>query len=70
MEQAFDCVRVGSVIAGLEVPHCHIHLIPIQRESDLGFGSADHGATPEALDAAAQRLRQALRTDERGTPVS
>ena len=64
MESAFDCVRVGTVIAGLEVPHCHLHLIPIQAESDLSFANADHGATAEALDAAAERIRAALR--ERG----
>jgi len=60
MESAFDCVRVGTVIAGLEVPHCHIHLIPIQSEADLGFGGADHNASADDLDAAADKLRSAL----------
>ena len=61
METAFDCARVGTVIAGLEVPHCHVHLIPIRTEADLGFGGADHQARPEDLDAAAERLRVELR---------
>ncbi|MFN8051133.1 MAG: HIT family protein [Acidimicrobiales bacterium] len=61
LDEAFDCERVGTVIAGLEVPHCHVHLIPIQREADLGFGGADHNARPEDLDAAAERIREVLR---------
>lgn len=60
-EAAFDCVRVGTVIAGLEVPHCHLHLIPIRSEADLSFGNADHGASAESLDDAAERIRIALR---------
>ena len=70
MEQAFDCVRVGTVVAGLEVPHCHIHLIPMQSEADLGFGSADHRASAESLDDAARQLRAALGTDENGEPAT
>lgn len=66
MEIAFDCERVGTVIAGLEVPHCHVHLIPIRSEADLSFGNADHNAQAADLDAAAERLRIALR--ERGNP--
>ena len=66
METAFDCVRVGTVIAGLEVPHCHVHLIPIQSEADLGFGNADHHASPESLDTAAERLRAELRARGNG----
>jgi diadenosine tetraphosphate (Ap4A) HIT family hydrolase len=60
---AFDQQRVGVIIAGLEVPHCHVHLIPIDDESDLSFARADAHATPEALDAAADRIRSALRAD-------
>lgn len=62
MDSAFDCVRVGSVIAGLEVPHCHVHLIPIRAESDLSFANADHDASAESLDDAAERLRESLRS--------
>lgn len=68
-EAAFDCVRVGTVIAGLEVPHCHLHLIPIRAEADLSFGNADHGASAEALDDAAERLRVALRDRGHGDTV-
>jgi histidine triad (HIT) family protein len=58
---AFAPNRIGMIIAGLEVPHTHLHVIPIETEADLSFSRADHHAAPEALDAAAERLRGALR---------
>lgn len=57
---AFRPTRVGTIIAGLEVPHCHVHLVPIRTEADLDFARADHAADPAALDEAAARLRAAL----------
>ncbi|HEX6420246.1 MAG TPA: HIT family protein [Acidimicrobiales bacterium] len=59
--RAFSPTRVGMIVAGLEVPHCHLHLVPIESEADLSFARADHHADPAALDAAAERLRAALR---------
>jgi histidine triad (HIT) family protein len=58
---AFAPVRIGMIIAGLEVPHCHLHLVPIDTEADLSFARADHSPDPAALDDAAERLRTALR---------
>jgi histidine triad (HIT) family protein len=58
---AFGPERVGMIIAGLEVPHTHLHVIPIDSEADLDFAKADAGAEAEALDDAAERLRAALR---------
>ena len=57
---AFAPNRVGMIIAGLEVPHTHLHVIPIQTEADLSFSKADPGATAESLEAAADQLRAAL----------
>ena len=57
---AFQPVKIGFMIAGLEVPHCHIHLVPIRGVHDLDFANAEVDADPMALDAAAQRLRDAL----------
>jgi histidine triad (HIT) family protein len=57
---AFAPNRIGMIIAGLEVPHTHLHVIPIETEADLSFSRADHHAAPEVLDAAAERLRSAL----------
>ncbi len=39
LEQAMECKRIGEMVLGLEVPHAHIHLIPIQKESDLSFAN-------------------------------
>jgi histidine triad (HIT) family protein len=62
---SFSPTRVGLVIAGLEVPHCHLHVLPIERESDLSFANADPSPDPAALDAAADRIRAALRDMDR-----
>jgi histidine triad (HIT) family protein len=59
-QAAFSPVRVGLIIAGLEVPHCHLHCVPIDRESDLSFANANTGATSDELEAAAVALRAAL----------
>jgi len=58
---AFSPTRIGLLVAGLEVPHCHVHVIPIDSEADLRFDRADASTPAEALDAAAERLRTALR---------
>jgi histidine triad (HIT) family protein len=58
---AFRPARVGLIVAGMEVPHCHLHVIPIDSEGDLRFDRADPSTPPEALDEAADRLREALR---------
>jgi histidine triad (HIT) family protein len=59
-------VKVGTMILGLEVPHVHIHLVPIWEPRDMDFGNADADARPEDLDAAADALRAALKL--RGFP--
>lgn len=66
---AFGPVRVGSIIAGLEVPHCHVHLIPIDAESDLSFANVDPDPSPEAMDDAAAAIRAALRAAGHGAHV-
>ncbi len=58
---AFSPGRIGLMIAGLEVPHTHLHVIPIDTEADLDFARADHGASAASLDAAADAIRNALR---------
>ena len=68
--QAFPSARIGMIIAGLEVPHCHMHLIPIESEADLSFARADHDPDPAALDDAADRLRAALRDQGHGEHVA
>jgi len=60
IQAAFEPVRVGLMIAGLEVPHTHLHLVPISGVHDLDFANADPSPDPAALDAAADRIRDAL----------
>ena len=61
MQTAFPCRKVGVLVAGLEVPHAHVHLVPIEDLHDLDFDRQDHDADPRALDDAAAHLRIALR---------
>lgn len=56
-EAAITCKRVGLAVMGLEVPHAHIHLIPIQKESDMYFGSAKLKLSAEELDKIATQIR-------------
>jgi len=60
-QEAFDPRRIGLMIAGFEVPHVHVHVVPIEGMADLDFSNADSRATGAALEDAAQRLRAALR---------
>jgi histidine triad (HIT) family protein len=57
--KAFPCQKVGVMVAGLEVPHTHIHLIPINAVNDLNFARAKN-ASPDELAEAARRIRAAL----------
>ncbi len=59
-QEAFGADRISLVIAGLEVPHTHLHVMPIRSESDIDFGKADPNVDPAVLDDAAARLRAAL----------
>ena len=60
LKQAFSPTRVGVVVAGLEVPHCHLHLVPFDRLEELDFSRADPDPDDAVMDDAAQRIRQAL----------
>lgn len=57
----FKPVKVAMMIAGLEVPHAHIHLVPMEGMHDLDADNADLAPNPDDLDAAADRVRAALR---------
>lgn len=52
----FDCNRVGMTVIGLEVPHAHIHLIPINQEPDMNFHSPRLEVSEEEMKAIAQKL--------------
>ena len=57
---AFQPERVGLLIAGLEVPHLHIHVVPMWNVTDLDFANAASSVDPEDLEAAAQAIRDHL----------
>ena len=61
IESAWKPPKVGLMIAGLEVPHVHLHLVPIHELHDLDFGRADSSPDPAEMDAAADKIRAALR---------
>jgi histidine triad (HIT) family protein len=57
----FTPARIGMMLAGLEVPHAHIHVVPIRGVNDLDFGKQDPNPDPAMMDAAAETIRQELR---------
>lgn len=61
LQAAFSPTKIGLMIAGLEVAHVHLHVVPIDGVHDLDFGNADHNPEPADLDAAADSIRGALR---------
>ena len=61
IQRAFQPVKVGMMLAGLEVPHTHIHLVPIRGVHDLDFANADSSASGDDIEAAAERIRTELR---------
>jgi histidine triad (HIT) family protein len=65
-QRVFQPVKVGLMIAGLEVPHVHLHVVPIDGVHDLDFSNADPSPDPAALDSAAARLREGLGTTHLG----
>ena len=60
LRSAFECERVGLIIAGYEVNHCHIHVIPTDDMSQLDFRNAAASVSRETLDQNAARIRAAL----------
>jgi histidine triad (HIT) family protein len=58
---AFSPVKVGLMLAGLEVPHTHLHVVPIHGVHDLDFANADTAASGDDVEAAADKIRSALR---------
>ena len=57
---AFPCKKVGEAVLGLEVPHAHIHLIPMQNEKDMLFSNPKLKLTDEEFKAVAESIRMAL----------
>lgn len=60
IEKVVPCNRVGVTVYGLEVPHAHIHLIPIHKEGDMDFSKPLHGITQEELAELAENIAAEL----------
>jgi len=61
LQRAYKPTKVGLMIAGLEVPHVHLHCLPIDELADLDFRKQDLHAKAADLDGAATTIRAALR---------
>jgi len=56
VEKAVPCKRIGVAVLGLEVPHAHIHLVPLNRESDIDFHKPKLKLAPERFVELAQKI--------------
>jgi histidine triad (HIT) family protein len=56
IEKSFDCDRCGLAVVGLEVPHAHLHLVPISSADDLNFTRGKLKLSPEKLEAARDQI--------------
>jgi diadenosine tetraphosphate (Ap4A) HIT family hydrolase len=66
---AWDAPRAALLVAGFEIPHLHLHVLPAWDEASLTFANARHDVPADELDAAAERLRAALRDAGHGAHV-
>lgn len=60
LRRAFPCERIGVIVAGYEVPHTHIHVVPTSDMSQLSFANAAASVDPAALAEWAAKIREAL----------
>jgi diadenosine tetraphosphate (Ap4A) HIT family hydrolase len=58
--KAFGAQRAGVIIAGLEVPHLHVHVFPAYNLTDFGFANVDRNPSAESLDEAQVKIKNAL----------
>lgn len=56
LKQAVPCKRIGIAVLGMEVPHCHIHLVPLNKESDLNFANPKLTLPAEEMQAIAEAI--------------
>lgn len=60
MEKVVPCKRIGVVVLGLEVPHAHIHLVPLKSESDINFSNERVSLTSEEFKKITEDIRNNL----------
>ena len=59
IEKVVPCARIGVAVVGLEVPHCHIHLVPINNVGDIDFSRPKLELSKEEFEAVAASIREA-----------
>ncbi|MDR2448612.1 MAG: HIT family protein [Prevotellaceae bacterium] len=60
LKQAIACKRIGVVVMGLEVPHAHIHLIPMNSEADIDFRKPKLELTPDEFTTLAGKIKSGI----------
>jgi len=60
VKKAIPCKRIGVAVIGLEVPHTHVHLVPMNTANDLNFTQPKLKPTQDELAATAKKIREAL----------
>ncbi len=59
LRRAIPCKRVGVAVLGMEVPHAHIHLVPLQSEADMDFRAPKLQLPPEEMESIARAISEA-----------
>ncbi len=65
IRKAFPCIKVGQAVLGLEVPHAHIHLVPMQSEKDMLFSNPKLAFSDEEFQAIARAIRENYEAGEK-----
>jgi len=60
MDKVLDCDRIGVAVIGLEVPHAHIHLVPLKNMTNINFEKPKLKFSPEEFEEIAQKIRRAV----------
>jgi histidine triad (HIT) family protein len=60
IEKSFPCKRIGIAVIGLEVPHTHVHLVPMNSMGDINFSKPKLKPSKDELAAAAEKIRKAM----------
>jgi histidine triad (HIT) family protein len=63
LKKAIPCERIGVVVMGLEVPHAHIHLIPMNQAGDINFSNPKLTFTAEEFEATVEKIKEGLREE-------
>ena len=60
MEKVIACERIGVAVIGLEVPHAHIHLVPLKNMTNINFEKPKLKFSPEEFEEIAQKIRKEI----------